>query len=204
MGELGCDGHGLERADYPVPADTGGIRYYLGELSTQGFTPESFDLVVIWHVLEHLSDPVATVHQAAAMLRPGGVLALAVPNFSSRQARWFGADWFHLDLPRHLWHFRADDLRQICQPQGLHLRASSGRSLDQNPFGFLQSTLNRLVPGAPNRLFRGMQGGPGRQRWSLPIWGLLATPLLPLAMLEYLLSAGPDSGATLIQYWGKG
>ena len=63
------------------------------------------DQVIVWHVLEHLDEPRATVAEIRRITRPGGRLIVAVPNYSSLQARWAGAAWFHLDLPRHLHHF---------------------------------------------------------------------------------------------------
>ena len=203
LSALDCDCYGLERADFTPPGDAAGFTYKFGELLAQDFPEESFDLVVIWHVLEHLPDPAATLGQATGLLRPGGVLALAVPNFASRQARWFTVDWFHLDLPRHLWHFTANDLNGLCESLGLNRQHSSGLSLEQNPFGFIQSFMNHLFSGAPNRFYRTLTSGYGRKRTDLTFWGLLALLLLPVALLETLLSTGPAQGATLIQYWEK-
>lgn len=200
---LGCDCHGLERADFDPPADHGGIHYHLGAIGAQGFDDGSFDLVIVWHVLEHLPAPFETLHAAVKLMRSGGVLALAVPNFGSRQSRWFGADWFHLDLPRHLWHFSDDNLNDACRELDLTLVKKSTVSLDQNVYGFIQSTLNRLFNGPPNRLYRALQGG--RERPSVQLAGQVATGLLlaPLALLEALIPPATAGGATLVQYWRK-
>ena len=58
--------------------------------------------IVLWHVFEHLSDPIAVLRAAAANLEPGGVLAIAVPNPQSLGFRLMGRRWAHLDAPRHL------------------------------------------------------------------------------------------------------
>jgi SAM-dependent methyltransferase len=105
--------------------------------------------VVIWHVLEHLHDPKGTLHEANRILRPGGRLVVAVPNLSSLQARWAGAGWFHLDLPRHLWHFPLASLRMLLSDCGFEIQSEHHFSLRQNPFGWVQSALNR-VPGLPH------------------------------------------------------
>jgi len=60
------------------------------------------DAITLWHVLEHLRDPAGTMAAAAAKLRPGGVLAIGVPNPHSLQFRVLGKRWPHLDAPRHL------------------------------------------------------------------------------------------------------
>jgi SAM-dependent methyltransferase len=58
--------------------------------------------ISLWHALEHLRDPAATLALAAARLQPGGVLALGVPNPHALQFRLLGSRWAHLDAPRHL------------------------------------------------------------------------------------------------------
>ena len=74
----------------------------LDELIADGV---SFDAVVLWHVAEHLHDPATTLRNVASLLRPGGVLMIAVPNFGSPEAKIGKAGWFHLDVPRHVFHF---------------------------------------------------------------------------------------------------
>lgn len=60
------------------------------------------DAIALWHVLEHLPDPAAVLAAVAGKLRPGGVLAIGVPNPRSLQFRLLGGRWAHLDAPRHL------------------------------------------------------------------------------------------------------
>lgn len=60
--------------------------------------------IVFWHSLEHLRNPGPEIERAAALLAPGGVLVIAVPNADSLQAQLFGDRWLALDLPRHLVH----------------------------------------------------------------------------------------------------
>src|SRR5262245_54836341 len=63
---------------------------------------ETYDAVTMWHVLEHLENPWAMVDAAIHCLKPGGLLAIAMPNPESFQFRVFGKYWAHLDAPRHL------------------------------------------------------------------------------------------------------
>ena len=60
--------------------------------------------IVFWHSLEHLPNPGEELERAAALLEPGGVLVVAVPNNDSLQAKLFGDRWLALDMPRHLTH----------------------------------------------------------------------------------------------------
>jgi len=77
--------------------------------------------VAMWHVLEHLDDPAATIDAIAANLEPGGVLALSTPNPRSLQFRLLGARWAHLDAPRHLALIPLDALAERAAAAGLGL-----------------------------------------------------------------------------------
>lgn len=102
--------------------------------------------IVFWHSLEHLADPAGAIDRAAALLSPGGILAVAVPNLSSWQARRFGAGWFHLDLPRHLVHLPAAALEGGLRERGLAIERVSHWRGGQILFGWLHGGVRRL-PG---------------------------------------------------------
>ncbi|HEV7519416.1 MAG TPA: class I SAM-dependent methyltransferase [Thermoanaerobaculia bacterium] len=80
--------------------------------------PGSFDAVCLWDVLEHVADPHAFLAQAARVLRPGGVLALNVPNLASWIARALGRRW-PLLLPEHLFFFSPASLRLLFARHGI-------------------------------------------------------------------------------------
>ena len=73
----------------------------------------SYDVVTIWHVLEHLDDPGAALERIHSWLRPRGGLLVGVPNLRSLQARLGGDRWYHLDVPRHRVHFTGGGLRAL-------------------------------------------------------------------------------------------
>ena len=70
-----------------------------------GFDQGSFDVVTLFHSLEHMPNPVQLLHHIHNLLRPGGYMVVEVPNAGSWYARAFKGDWFHCDVPRHLFHF---------------------------------------------------------------------------------------------------
>jgi len=76
------------------------------------------DAVVFRHSLEHLPDPRADLRRAHDLLRPGGRLAVIVPNWGSWQRRAFGEYWFPLELPRHRTHFTAAGLQAAVTSAG--------------------------------------------------------------------------------------
>lgn len=102
--------------------------------------------VVFWHSLEHLRDPRTALDQAARLLAHGGVLAIAVPNLASWQARCFGRHWFHLDLPRHLVHLPVATLRSGVEARGFHVERCSHWRGGQLVFGWLYG-MTRALPG---------------------------------------------------------
>jgi SAM-dependent methyltransferase len=140
----GYEVHGMERS--PAAARGADPRAQIRiapNLAAAKYLPEFFDAVLLWHVLEHLREPVATVREIHRILRPGGKLVVAVPNFSSLQAGWAGPAWFHLDLPRHVFHFPLRALRRLLEQSGFTCESVHHFSLRQNPFGWIQSSLNR-------------------------------------------------------------
>ncbi len=88
------------------------------ELEGAGFAPASFDLVTLWHVLEHLPDPRRALREVRRILKPGGRLVLEVPDVASPTFRLCGESWFPLDVPRHLQHFEPRTLRRLLVMTG--------------------------------------------------------------------------------------
>lgn len=80
--------------------------------------PASLDAVCAWHVLEHIPDPLPTLMQLRSALRPGGGLAIEVPNTGGRQAQRMGADWPHWDFAHHVAHYAPPSVRVLLERAG--------------------------------------------------------------------------------------
>ena len=80
---------------------------------------ESFDVITMWHVLEHVSDLQWQVNQLNRLLKKGGRLVIALPNFRSYDAQYYKDKWAAYDVPRHLNHFSQDPIAKIFNINGL-------------------------------------------------------------------------------------
>lgn len=79
------------------------LRVYREDILTKDFGEEKFDVVTLWHVLEHISSPTELFAKVYKILNKDGLLIFQVPNSDSLGFRLGKELWFHLDSPRHLW-----------------------------------------------------------------------------------------------------
>ena len=82
-----------------------GLTAFVGSLPHAELKPCSFDVITMWHSLEHVHQPVEILQEAFRLLVPKGKILIAVPNIDSWAFHWFKKSWFALGLPRHLIHF---------------------------------------------------------------------------------------------------
>lgn len=80
-----------------------------------------FDVITMWHVLEHVPDLPAQIQLLKRLLKPGGLIVIAVPNYRSADALHYGNFWAAYDVPRHLWHFSRTSVSKLMQRNGLSL-----------------------------------------------------------------------------------
>jgi SAM-dependent methyltransferase len=80
---------------------------------------ETFEVITLWHSLEHLPAPWLVVQQAARRLAPGGILLVAIPNIESHEFAVMKQHWRHLDAPRHLHFYPPESLVSLCRENGL-------------------------------------------------------------------------------------
>ena len=154
LAERGFAVHGFEVSAHATKGIDPRVQLAIApSLQEVRYPDQYFDEIIIWHVYEHVPDPVALLVEMQRILKPGGKLILSVPNYSSYQASWAGPAWFHLDLPRHLFHFPAPAVRQLLTTHGFEIVSEHHFSLRQNPFGWLQSALNKFGIGPRNGLY---------------------------------------------------
>lgn len=175
-----------------------GVQVRTGPLAGCDFDAGQFDVITAWQVFEHFRDPDAVLRECHRILRPGGALIMSMPNIESWQARWAGASWFHLDMPRHLFHYSPDTIKAMLAAQGFRLERISHCSLEQNPFGLLQSALHRLG-GSHLGLYRLLRGPADRRERArarrLPLLAAYLAAFVPAAAISTFWSL-LRSGAT--------
>lgn len=120
MRDLGWEVVGIEQD--PVAADIGrqknGLTIHTGEVEGLGLMKNSFDVVTMSHVMEHLVDPLQTLIALHRLLKPGGKIVMATPNSSSLGHRWFRESWRGLEPPRHLHIFASSSLAALLRNAG--------------------------------------------------------------------------------------
>lgn len=106
MAAAGWQAEGLDLSATAVAeAARSGLVIHQGTLPGADLPRESYDMVTMWHAIEHVPSPMATLRAIREVLRPGGRLAVVCPGLDSLPSRWFGDAWYGLDVPRHLTHF---------------------------------------------------------------------------------------------------
>lgn len=137
-----------------------GLDIFEGMVEQAPYRPGSFDAVTFWDVLEHTFSPSDTLSRSAELLRPGGLLAINIPNWDSIERQWFGPHWIGLDPPRHLYVFTRDTLTALLNRAGF--RPLAWICFMPSFFSFIISLEHWLNSVAPH--------------WVVPVNGILQFP----------------------------
>ena len=81
----------------------------------------AFDVITMWHVLEHVPDIENQIKELKRLLKPNGTILIAVPNFNSFDAQHYGQYWAAYDVPRHLWHFSKTAIQKLFEKEDMKL-----------------------------------------------------------------------------------
>lgn len=82
---------------------------------------EKFDIITLWHVLEHVPNLSEYINRLKELLTDNGTLIIAVPNFKSYDAEYYKQHWAAFDVPRHLWHFSKNSIQKIFKEYNMEL-----------------------------------------------------------------------------------
>lgn len=121
--EVDADARAYAAAQFGLKVDGTDVVYQENRTNT-------YDVITLWHVLEHLYDAPAYLKWINQALKPDGVLVIAIPNHSSLDASVYGSDWAAYDPPRHLWHFKPGVLDAFIKPYGFKVVQYKGMPFD--------------------------------------------------------------------------
>jgi SAM-dependent methyltransferase len=116
----------------------------------------SFDVITLWHVLEHFQDPFGYASDIARILKPGGVCLIALPNCSSSDALHFREFWAAYDVPRHLWHFTPETFSLFAGKCGFMLKSFKPLPLDVFYISILSEKYKKSRLHLLKGLFKGL------------------------------------------------
>jgi SAM-dependent methyltransferase len=155
---------------------------------------QSFGVVTMFHLLEHVEQPRDFLAAAHRILKPGGRLIVQVPNAASWQALLLGEAWNGFDVPRHLWNFRAGDLDRLLESAGFQILRRKDFSWRDNPAGLATSLAPALDPMARRVRGRGAAASgamaPLAHAMMDVAYLLLTAASVPFALLEAACRAG--------------
>ena len=171
----------------PAPARSSGLEVH--EDVSLLVNTARFDCVTMWHTLEHMTDIPSVLQKIAMVLKPEGVLIIAVPDFGGLQARFFREHWLHLDVPRHLYHFDAKALDFCLNAAGFRVHRRWHQEFEYDLLGWSQSALNYLMPRHQNLFFDILTGRKGKVGTSTRSAAFILGALLSVLSLP-LLTAG--------------
>lgn len=188
--------------------------------ATLGSMDELFDVIALWHSLEHLATPWLVLERAAKCLTPGGILLVALPNIESYEFKLLRAAWVNLDAPRHLYFYPVASFASLGKRLGLAeleitttdelsdaLSLYTWRSVATSivPIRYLRGALAYVLKHFANRKELRDNSGPGItavfQRLSLPLdEGRFTGPLKQSSDVEAGLDGLDQSGAIPIDH----
>lgn len=124
-----------------------GVDVVVGEsVAKAGFAADEFDVVTLFHVLEHVSDPRQVLSEVRRILQPQGRVLVQVPNIESWQSRLFGGRWYGLDVPRHVVNYSHYAIRKLLGSAGFRIRRTRHFNLRDNAAAVASSLCPSLDP----------------------------------------------------------
>ena len=155
---------------------------------TVSFEAEPFEVVLLIHVLEHLTNPLASLRRIHGWLQPTGRLVIALPNAGSWERRIFGPHWDGWDIPCHVHHFNPPSLRYLLRAAGFAVEDFSYEWYSL----FSRSLANRLHPQLPV--------SERARKYRVPLleagWGLAQSVLRRSSALQVIAIKNPENDDT--------
>lgn len=125
------------------------------EKKTSNLPDGRFDVITMWHVLEHVPDLEKQFRELQRLLKPDGLLIIAVPNFKSYDAYKYKDHWAAFDVPRHLWHFSSNSIERISREFNFEVTNVKPLKFDS----YYVSLLSEKYRSGSRNIFKGFWNG---------------------------------------------
>jgi predicted SAM-dependent methyltransferase len=119
------------------------------------FNSQSFDVITLWHVLEHLPNLENQLSTFKRLLKSNGTLIIAVPNYKSYDALYYKSFWAAFDVPRHLWHFSEDSISKLVSKQNMRVEKTLPMKFDS----YYVSLLSEKYKNGVSNIFNAVRVG---------------------------------------------
>ncbi|HAJ56851.1 MAG TPA: hypothetical protein DCL35_03665 [Candidatus Omnitrophica bacterium] len=172
-----------------------GLEVYGKDLLDLDLGDSRFDVISMWHVLEHVPAPERYIEKIYSSLKPGGKLVVEVPNLRSWTAAFTGPYWLGLDLKYHLYFFTPRSLGGLLEKYGFRITLTHTFSLEYSIFISVQSIVSFLTR-SDQVFFEWLQTG--RMRPAILLHIFLFLLLTPLCFLANILLFFSKKGEVLL------
>jgi 2-polyprenyl-3-methyl-5-hydroxy-6-metoxy-1,4-benzoquinol methylase len=179
-----------------VAAEEYGVKVIVGSLHDAQFESAAFDVITLFHVMEHVTNPHDVLAEVRRVLKPGGALVLQVPNIDSWQFRWFGARWYGLDIPRHVIDYTARGIVGLVEAAGFSVKRVRQFNLRDNAPALISSLFPSLDP--VSRPIRQRRRNVQEKEWISWAKHLLYLILVICAYPVTIVEAASGHGATVM------
>lgn len=125
------------------------------EAEINNLETESFDVITMWHVLEHVPKLNERIEDLKRLIKPNGIIIIAVPNCTSLDAKIYKKNWAAYDVPRHLYHFSPKDIDTIFKNHGLKVFRTLPMIFDS----FYVSMLSEKIKTGKSNIIRALWNG---------------------------------------------
>ena len=106
------------------------LTVYNADIYNHNFAGEKFDVITLWHVIEHIPDPHKLLKKVKTLLKKNGVLIMATPNADSLGFKYAKEKWFHLDAPRHIILYGKKGMEELSIRNGLDIKKQFSQTFE--------------------------------------------------------------------------
>ncbi len=122
---------------------------------TLDFPSNTFDVISLWHVLEHVEDLDEQIRELKRLLKKDGLLIIAVPNYKSHDAQYYKKYWAAYDVPRHLWHFSQKSISKLFSKHEFMVVETKPLKFDSYYVSLLSEKYRTGIPNYFKSFYRG-------------------------------------------------